>query len=106
MGQIDSFKKVLGLTDQPTQIPEPEPVVKEEKAKVVKPRQREKPKRKLTATLAVSADTRSRVKDLMYWARSEELITEATDEDVLLLMLDCVLEKYPKSKNRHSRAGG
>ena len=35
MGQIDSFKKVLGLTDQPTQLPADEGV-KEEKQVVVR----------------------------------------------------------------------
>ena len=35
MGQIDSFKKVLGLTDQPTLLPADEEV-KEEKQVVVR----------------------------------------------------------------------
>ena len=97
MGQIDSFKKVLGLTEQPTQLPT-DVVMNEEKPKVTKPSRKDRGKRKLTATLAVSADTRSAIRNLMYWARSEGLIKEATSEDVLLLMLDCTLEKYPKAK--------
>ena len=98
MGQIDSFKKVLGLTDQPTQLPT-EDGLKEENPVVPKPAWKKRPSvRKLTATLAVSADTRLAIRNLMYWARSEGIILDATSEDVLLFMLDCALEKYPKAK--------
>ena len=97
MGQIDSFKKVLGLTDQPTQLPT-ENGVKEENTVKTRPEKKKKVERKLGATLAVSADTRSAIRNLMYWARSEGLIKEATSEDVLLFMLDSTLEKYPKCK--------
>ena len=97
MGQIDSFKKVLGLTDQPAQNPT-DAVMKEEKPKVTKHPRKDKGKRKLTATLAVSADTRSAIRNLMYWARSEGLIKDATSEDVLLFMLDSTLEMHPKCK--------
>ena len=98
MGQIDSFKKVLGLTDQP------EPLSSDDGKKEEKPRVARRPgmavkgKKKLTATLAVSADTRSEIRNLMYWARSEGLIRDATSEDILRLMLDCALERYPKAK--------
>mgnify|MGYP006872997294 FL=1 len=98
MGQIDSFKKVLGLTDQPEPLPSDDGK-KEEKPRVARrPGNAAKGKKKLTATLAVSADTRSEIRNLMYWARSEGLIRDATSEDILLLMLDCALEKYPKAK--------
>lgn len=106
MGQIDSFKKVLGITDQLTSSPQRaivEDEVKEEKPKAARPRKKPVQPRKLTATLAVSADTRSKIRDLMYWARAEGLIEEATSENVLLLMLDCTLEKYPKTKKVKSQ---
>lgn len=98
MGQIDSFKKVLGLTDQPTQIPEPEPVVKEEKPKAARASRPKKDKQKRAVTLAVGEETRSEVRNLMYWARSEGLIREATSDEVIRFMLEMALEKYPKAR--------
>ena len=98
MGQIDSFKKVLGLTDQPTQIPEPEPVVKEEKPKVVRASRWKQDTQKKAVTMAVGVDTRSEVRNLMYWARSEGLIREATSDEVIRFLLEMALEKYPKAK--------
>ena len=98
MGQIDSFKKVLGLTDQPTQIPEPETVVKEEKPKVVRSSRRKQGTKKRAVTLAVAEETRSELRNFMYWSRSEGLIREATSDEVIRFMLELALEKYPKAK--------
>ena len=98
MGQIDSFKKVLGLTDQPTQIPEQEPVVKEEKPKAVRASRQKQGKQKRAVTLAVGEDTRSELRNYMYWARSEGLIRQATSDEVIRFMLEMALEKYPKAR--------
>ena len=49
MGQIDSFKKVLGLTDQPTLLPTDEGV-KEEKQVVVRLARKSTKTKKLPAT--------------------------------------------------------
>ena len=98
MGQIDSFKKVLGLIDQPTQIPKQELVAKEEKSKVARASKQKKDRQKRAVTLAVGEDTRSELRNYMYWARSEGLIREATSDEVIRFMLEMALEKYPKAK--------
>ena len=108
MGQIESFKKVLGITDQPVRTPDNELEVKEEKmeaaqeraAQVKKKLMKERVKKRGPAdtTLAVDASTREQVRDLAFWARKQGLIQEDTSLEVIHLLMDCFFEKYPKAK--------
>ena len=103
MGQIDSFKKVLGITDQPNGSPATVAEVKEEKAQ--KPVEEKSRPRKTTAkekrprtTLAVSMQTREEIHVLSFWAHRQKLTAAASSEALLRVMLDTFYEKYPKAK--------
>jgi hypothetical protein len=103
MGQIDSFKKVLGITDQPNGSPATVAEVKEEK--VQKPVEEKSRPRKTTAkekrprtTLAVSIQTREEIHVLSFWAQRQKLTDAASSETLLRIMLDTFYEKYPKAK--------
>lgn len=103
MGQIDSFKKVLGITDQPSGLPATVAEVKEEKVQeqaVETPRQRKKQKKeqRQRTTLAVSLPTREEIHVLSFWAQRQKLTEAASSEALLRLMLDSFYEKYPKAK--------
>ena len=108
MGQIESFKKVLGITDQPVRTPDNEDEVKEENIEVAPKRststnknlKKDKVKKRGPAdtTLAVDASTREQVRDLAFWARKQGLIQENTSLEVIHLLMDCFFEKYPKAK--------
>ena len=103
MGQIDSFKKVLGITDQPNGSPATVAEVKEEKAQ--KPVEEKSRPRKTTAkekrprtTLAVSMQTREEIHVLSFWAQRRKLTDTASSEALLRIMLDTFYERYPKAK--------
>ena len=103
MGQIDSFKKVLGITDQPNGSPATVIDVKEEKVQeqtVETPRQRKKPTKaqRQRTTLAVSMQTREEIHVLSFWAQRQKLTDAASSESLLRIMLDIFYEKYPKAK--------
>ena len=103
MGQIDSFKKVLGITDQPNGSPATVVEMKEEKVQeqtVDSPRQRKKPTKaqRQRTTLAVSKQTREEIHVLSFWAQRQKLTDTASSEALLRVMLDTFYEKYPKSK--------
>lgn len=103
MGQIDSFKKVLGITDQPNGSPATVAEVKEEK--VQKPVEEKSRPRKTTAkekrprtTLAVSMQTREELHVLSFWAQRHGITHTASSESLLRVMLDDFYEKHPKAK--------
>ena len=103
MGQIDSFKKVLGITDQPNGSPATVVEVKEEKVPeqtVDTPRQRKKQAKaqRQRTTLAVSMQTREEIHVLSFWAHRQKLTAAASSEALLRVMLDTFYEKYPKAK--------
>ena len=103
MGQIDSFKKVLGITDRPNGSPATVAEVKEEKVQdqtVNAPRQRKKQVKAQhqRTTLAVSMQTREEIHVLSFWAQRQKLIAAASSEALLRIMLDIFYEKYPKAK--------
>ena len=103
MGQIDSFKKVLGITDQPSGSPATVVEVKEEKDKeqsVETSRPRKKPTKtqRQRTTLAVSMPTREEIHVLSFWAQRQKLTDAASSEALLRVMLDTFYEKYPKAK--------
>ena len=103
MGQIDSFKKVLGITDQPNGSPATVAEVKEEK--VQKPVEEKSRPRKTTAkekrprtTLAVSMQTREEIHVLSFWAQRNWITHLASSESLLWVMLVDFYEKHPKAK--------
>ena len=103
MGQIDSFKKVLGITDQPNGSPATVAEVKKEK--VQKPVEEKSRPRKTTAkekrprtTLAVSMQTREEIHVLSFWAQRRKLTDTASSEALLRIMLDTFYERYPNAK--------
>ena len=103
MGQIDSFKKVLGITDQPNESPATVTGVKEEKVQdqtMDTPRQRNKQAKaqRQRTTLAVSMQTREEIHVLSFWAQRQKLTTSASSEALLRILLDYFYEKYPKAK--------
>ena len=103
MGQIDSFKKVLGITDQPNGSPATVAEVKEEKVQeltVETPRLRKKQTKdhRPRTTLAVSMPTREEIHVLSFWAQRQKLTATASSEALLRIMLDTFYEKYPKAK--------
>ena len=104
MGQIDSFKKVLGITDQPNGSPATVVEMKEEKVQeqtVDSPRQRKKPTKaqRQRTTLAVSMQTREEIHVLSFWAQRHGITHTASSESLLRVMLDDFYEKHPKAKN-------
>lgn len=103
MGQIDSFKKVLGITDPQNGSPATVVEVKEEKVQVQTvetSRQRKKPTKtqRQRTTLAVSMQTREEIHVLSFWAQRQKLTEAASSEALLRLMLDLFYEKFPKAK--------
>ena len=103
MGQIDSFKKVLGITDQPNGSPATVAEVKEEKVQeqiADTPRQRKKPTKaqRQRTTLAVSMQTREEIHVLSFWAKRQGISQSASSESILQVLLDTFYEKYPKAK--------
>ena len=103
MGQIDSFKKVLGITDQPSGSPATVAEVKEEKIQeqtVEAPRVRKKQAmvQRQRTTLGVSQPTREEIHVLSFWAHRQKLTAAASSEALLRVMLDTFYEKYPKAK--------
>ena len=101
MGQIDSFKKVLGITDQPNGSQSTVAEVKEEKEQTAEtPRQRKKPTKaqRQRTTLAVSMQTREEIHVLSFWAQRQKLTDTASSEALLRVVLDTFYEKYPKAK--------
>ncbi len=103
MGQIDSFKKVLGISDQPKESPATVVEVKEEKiqeqtAETPRPRKKQTKAQRQRTTLAVSMQTREEIHVLSFWAQRQKLTETASSEALLRLMLDSFYEKYPKAK--------
>ena len=103
MGQIDSFKKVLGITDQSGGSPATVAEVKEEKVQeqtVEAPHVRKKQAKgqRQRTTLAVSMQTREEIHVLSFWAQRQKLTDAASSEELLRVMLDTFYEKYPKAK--------
>lgn len=110
MGQIDSFKRVLGIAGQESPIPETGIEVKEEVVKQVEPKPsvptpKEKPiKRRATipsggkSTLAVSTGTREEMHLLSFWARRQGLTQGESSEDLLRFLITRFYKKYPDSK--------
>jgi hypothetical protein len=103
MGQIDSFKKVLGITDQSSGSPATVVEMKEEKvqeqtAEAPRPRKKQTKAQHQRTTLAVSIQTREEIHVLSFWAQRQKLTDAASSESLLRIMLDIFYEKYPKAK--------
>ncbi len=112
MGQIDSFKRVLGIAGQTVSsdagiemnsevAQEPEhrqdetPAAAGKKVKKKKEEARIRPGR---SSLAVSAEMRDEFRLLAFWARREALISTPSSEELLHLMIQLFYKKYPEGK--------
>ena len=103
MGQIDSFKKVLGITDQPNGLPAKVAEVKEEEessqpVESPRPRKKSRKAKNQRSTLAVTMQTREEIHVLSFWAQRQKLMDAASSEALLRVMINTFYEKYPKAK--------
>ena len=90
MGQIDSFKRVLGVAGQKTGV-NAGIEVKEE----IKP---ETKRRKERSSLTVSPTLRKEIRLLSFWAAHKAIIREETAEALLQSMVQSFLKKYPEAR--------
>ena len=102
MGQIDSFKRVLGVAGQTTSgkagIEVKEEIEVQEKKHQDFPVQKEKTERKMSS-LCVSEQTREEVRLLSHWAFKRGIIKGKTTEDLLRKILDDFKKKHPEVNN-------
>ena len=103
MGQIDSFKRVLGIAGQDSPLPNTGIEVKEEIAatppkvrQMKETRQKDLPK--CSATVAVSKEMHQELTKLKFWAFQNGVISEQATQAILRLALDCFYKKYPEAK--------
>lgn len=107
MGQIDSFKRVLGVAGQKTAVINAGIEVKEEVqpevAKPVSPSvsspKNEKSTPRAKSTVAVSKDTREQMRLLAFWAFRQGIIKGDTSEDLVLEMIKIFCKKHPEGKD-------
>lgn len=107
MGQIDSFKRVLGVAGQKTAGINAGIEVKEEvQPEVAKPvspsvssQTKVKPTLKGKSTLAVSRDTREHMRLLSFWAFRQGIIKGDTSEDLLQEMINLFCKKHTEGKD-------
>ena len=102
MGQIDSFKRVLGVAGQTTsgkagievkeEIEMPEKKPKDFPAPIVRTE-------KKMSSLCVSEQTREEVRLLSHWAFKRGIIKGKTTEDLLRKILDDFKKKHPEVNN-------
>ena len=102
MGQIDSFKRVLGVAGQTTsgkagievkeEIEMPEKKPKDSPAPIVRTE-------KKMSSLCVSEQTREEVRLLSHWAFKRGIIKGKTTEDLLRKILDDFKKKHPEVNN-------
>lgn len=97
MGQIDSFKKVLGIAGQSV-TGDAGIEVKEEKVPEVEPVKNKAKPTGGKSTLAVSSLTREEVHLLAFWARRQGLTHGETSEDFLQFVIKRFYKKHPESK--------
>lgn len=103
MGQIDSFKRVLGIAGQDSPLPNTGIEVKEEIA-VTPPTVRQKKETrqkvlpKCSATVAVSKEMHQELTKIKFWAFQNGVISEQATQAILRLALDCFYKKYPEAK--------
>ena len=100
MGQIDSFKRVLGIAGQDEENPETGNEVKEEKPKAVRQKKDVTPRKlpKCTSSVAVSREMHQELTRLKFWAYQNGVISEQATQAILRLALDCFYKKYPDGK--------
>ena len=104
MGQIDSFKRVLGIAGQNNPLPDTGIEVKEEimvtPPKVVRQKKETKQRTlpKCSATVAVSKEMHQELTILKFWAFQNGVISEQATQAILRLALDCFYKKYPEAK--------
>lgn len=102
MGQIDSFKRVLGVAGQTTSgkagIEVKEEIEVQEKKHQDFPVHKEKTERKMSS-LCVSEQTREEVRLLSHWAFKRGIIKGKTTEDLLRKILDDFKKKHPEVNN-------
>ena len=102
MGQIDSFKRVLGVAGQTTSgkagIEVKEEIEVQEKKHQDFPVHKEKTERKISS-LCVSEQTREEVRLLSHWAFKRGIIKGKTTEDLLRKILDDFKKKHPEVNN-------
>ena len=101
MGQIDSFKRVLGIAGQNPMTDGAGIEVKEESStpeskSVIK--KKGKPLPKCEATVAVSREMHRELTKLKFWAHQNGVISENATQAILRLALDCFYKKYPAGK--------
>ena len=102
MGQIDSFKRVLGVAGQTTSgkagMEVKEEIEVQEKKHQDFPVHKEKTERKMSS-LCVSEQTREEVRLLSHWAFKRGIIKGKTTEDLLRKILDDFKKKHPEVNN-------
>ena len=104
MGQIDSFKRVLGIAGDNASVPGAGIEVKEEitatQPKVVRQQKETKPKAlpKCSSTVAVSREMHQELTKLKFWAFQSGIIADQATQGILRLALDCFYKKYPEAK--------
>ena len=101
MGQIDSFKRVLGVAGQTTAgkagIEVKEEIALQEKEYNVSPAPKSKASRKMSS-LCVSEQTREEVRLLTIWAFKRGLIKGKSTEVLVRKMLESFYKKHPEAK--------
>lgn len=107
MGQIDSFKRVLGVAGQKTVGINAGIEVKEEvQPEVAKPvspsvssSKEKKPTPKGKSTIAVSKDTREQMRLLAFWAFRQGIIKGDTSEDLVQEMMKLFYKMHTEGKD-------
>ena len=107
MGQIDSFKRVLGVAGQKTAGINAGIEVKEEvQPEVAKPvshpvssPQNEKSTPRAKSTVAVSKDTREQMRLLAFWAIRQGIIKGDTSEDLVQEMIKLFYKTHTEGKD-------
>lgn len=101
MGQIDSFKRVLGVAGQTTSgkagIEVKEEIEVQEKKHQDFPVHKEKTERKMSS-LCVSEQTREEVRLLSHWAFKRGIIKGKSTEELVKKMLEAFYKKHPDAK--------
>lgn len=101
MGQIDSFKRVLGVAGQTTSgkagIEVKEEIEVQEKRQKDSPIPRVKTERKMSS-LCVSEQTREEVRLLSHWAFKRGIIKGKSTEELVKKMLEAFYKKHPDAK--------
>ena len=100
MGQIDSFKKVLGVKPATegvkNGVTDGAPIRKPVKTTVVKEEKNEKKGK--TFAISVSESMHTEIDDVKYWAGRNGVIEQRTANSLLRLLLDLFYDAYPDAR--------